>query len=86
MLETRESSICKSTRGEDSVEWGMSQYEAVCAGLCVIRRGDGTLFKAEYIIQNLVHGVHSVRLTNVYREISPASSTIQTHIEEAKIG
>ena len=79
-------SICKSTRGEDSVEWGMSQYEAVCAGLCVIRRGDGTLFKAEYIIQNLVHGVHSVRLTNVYREISPASSTIQTHIEEAKIG
>ncbi len=64
--------ICKSISGKANREWNISQYEKLSAGLCVVHGADGTAFEAEYIMQPLVPGAHSVRFMNISPDISSA--------------
>jgi len=61
-----------STRDYNDREWALFQKAGVSVGLRNIWRADGTVFAAEYILKNLVLGLHILTLTSVRPE--PAST------------
>jgi PAS domain S-box-containing protein len=66
-------SFCKYTSANQHSGINLRHEQGRSTAFQIFSCADGTLFTADWVLQRLAHGMHSITLTNIYRDMSPPS-------------